>query len=530
MATAKLREELNCSICLTIYNNPVMLSCGHYYCHDCIDGFWNSQRSGVHICPECRQQFQNRPVLQRSRKLSNIVKCYSPMQPAREEGVIYCTYCVNDSVPAVRTCLHCEASLCDIHLKAHTDSAEHTLIKPTASLEGRKCLVHKELLKYYCSEDAANICVSCCLFGEHMGHRVELLNETFEKEMECKDALEKLTVKKEEIESRIEMLQECKRKVQEKTSGVKDRIAALFGDIREPVGDLKNHILSEVTRKEEQVLPHVTDKIQQLQIEKARLTESMLNSEELRNMQDPLRVLKMCGSTYSGFRAVEDEIKNIGEAGCPDERGISLTIQTSLQNLVPNLPNLMEKWGFFLWAASDILLDVSTASNEIIVSDDLKTVSFTNIKQEYPDGPERFSSSQILSTRSVSSGRYYWEVEIHDSWYWRVGVAYPSIERKKWSLIGFCNKSWCLGRRYKALYVIHDSEFKVVAPYSSFEILGIYLDYEAGLLSFYQVSDSIRHLYTVTTTFTEPLHAAFCVIKDGWMKIRNPAHQREPPM
>ncbi|MEE6506105.1 hypothetical protein FKM82_007513 [Ascaphus truei] len=69
--------------------------------------------------------------------------------------------------------------------------------------------------------------------------------------------------------------------------------------------------------------------------------------------------------------------------------------------------------------------------------------------------------------------------------------------------------------------VIHNSIQTQIYPESPLQRLGIYLDYEAGRLSFYQLCDPIRHLHTVTATFTEPLHAAFCVCEKGWVRIRS---------
>uniref|UniRef100_A0A8C5QDS7 B30.2/SPRY domain-containing protein n=1 Tax=Leptobrachium leishanense TaxID=445787 RepID=A0A8C5QDS7_9ANUR len=169
--------------------------------------------------------------------------------------------------------------------------------------------------------------------------------------------------------------------------------------------------------------------------------------------------------------------------------------------------------------ASDMLLDVNTAGNDVSVSENLKTVSWSGINQRRPETPERFQDSpQVLSSRSFSSGRHYWEVEVSESGGWRVGMTYPSIKRRggKQSWIGENNKSWCLEKIYnKMYYMIHDSiEIQFPHP-SSCRRLGIFLDYEVGRLSFYELCDPIRHLNTFTSAFTEPLHAGFWVYGDN---------------
>ncbi|XP_040191704.1 probable E3 ubiquitin-protein ligase TRIML1 [Rana temporaria] len=173
MASADLRKELECSVCLNIYTDPVTLKCGHNFCRDCIGRVWDTQEgSGGYSCPECREESQNRPALHRNITLRNIVENFLSTHPDQEESGVFCTCCIHTPVPAVISCLHCEASLCDNHLRVHSKSPEHVLCDPpTTSLENRKCSVHKKILEYYCTEDSSCICVYCGFIGDHRGHQ-----------------------------------------------------------------------------------------------------------------------------------------------------------------------------------------------------------------------------------------------------------------------------------------------------------------------------------------------------------------------
>ncbi|MEE6506106.1 hypothetical protein FKM82_007514 [Ascaphus truei] len=516
MASAGLREELTCPICLSIYTQPVTLRCGHNFCQGCIGSMWDSQGgSGLYTCPECRAEFQERPALQRNLKLCNIAERFLSTQPEQEEAVIFCTYCVTSSVPAAKTCLLCDASLCDIHLKKHNKAVEHVLTEPTTSLKNRKCPVHKKLLEYYCTEDAACVCVSCFAFGEHRGHQVEPLNEASEKKEKLRHVLEKLTSVREETEKRAQSLQGQKREVHEKAAGVTARVTALIRDIRAQLEVLEKRVLSEITRWEEQVSLRVSDLIQQLEIQKDELSRKMLHIEELSNITDPLTVLQ--GRESDNAEDREREGNKVPAVGDLDEVLIPLT----LQRLADIVTDLKAKSGFCVQGDSGILLDVNTAANDVSVSGDLKTASWSKRNQLRPNTPERFGFYQVLSSRSFSSGRHYWEVEISDSGDRRVGISYPSIVRKgNQSFIGENKKSWCLYMWDNNHSVVHNSKYTRIYPESPSQRLGIYLNYEAGRLSFYQLCDPIRHLHTVTATFTEPLHAAFCVC-DGWVRTRS---------
>ncbi|KAG8540379.1 hypothetical protein GDO81_019413 [Engystomops pustulosus] len=562
MASADLREELLCSICLSLYTDPVTLRCGHNFCRVCIGQYLNAQdRSRDYSCPECRTVYRRRPALQRNITLRNVVERVRSTEPSNEEITgIRCTYCIHSPVPAVKSCLHCEASLCDDHLRVHSKGPEHVLTDPSTSLENRKCPVHKKILEYYCTEDAACICVTCSLDGEHRGHQVETLDEASEKKKKkLRDVLQKMTTKREKTEKRLE---ESRRKAQEKASGEAERVTALFKDIRKWLDDLKKRILSEVSRQEMHASFLMSDVIQELEIKKDKLSRKMKDIEELCNMTDPLTVLQepdtgdLCDPEEGG-----DEEDTGGHDGGEEDTGghdkthdinmdiiawmlhegfsdIKRNLETILPSkfdlLGPQYPNVSQTQdvsvsgtknvkdtimaagdgGIYGEGPVDILLDINTAYNNLLISNDLKTANWTDINQNRPDTAERFQYyPQVMSSRGFTSGRHYWDVEIRRSGMWRVGMCYPSIDRRgNQSGIGDNNKSWglCAGLINRTCYiVVHDQEVIKLPQQCCQDRFRISLDYEAGKLSFYELCDPIRHLHTFTTTFTEPLHAVW---------------------
>ncbi|XP_041424113.1 nuclear factor 7, ovary-like [Xenopus laevis] len=473
-SAADLRDELSCSICLSIYTDPVSLPCSHNYCRGCIGTTWDIQEgSGAYSCPECRQKFKERPALPRNRTLRNIAERFLSDQP-----------------------------------------------KPWETGIPWKCSVHDEPLKYYCWEESVCVCVYCWVSEEHRGHRVELLSEASEKKKETlRKVLEKLRPEREETERGAQRLQERRREVAEKAAGETERVTALFRDIREQLEALEKRLLSDISSQKEKLSLTLTDLMEQLEIKKDKLSRKIRHIEELCNMADPLTVLQERESHGAADNeGGRDDIK-VPAVGDLDVDLISETLLTGLAAIVTRVKGRTLIYG---QEATDLLLDINTAHNNVSVSGDRKSASYSLTELHYPQSPERFQVPQTLSSRSFPSGRHYWEVEGSESGDWGVGVAYPSIERRGGqSWIGQNNKSWCLYRRITNRYsVIHDRKWIKLPHVSSCRRIRISLDYEAGRVSFYELSEPIRHLHTFTATFTEPLHAAFWVGWDGvWVRI-----------
>ncbi|KAM4772807.1 E3 ubiquitin/ISG15 ligase TRIM25-like [Rhinophrynus dorsalis] len=509
MASADLRDELNCSICQEIYTDPVTLPCGHNYCLFCITKTWDNQDPGDSSCPECRKRYKNRPELKKNLRLCNIAEKFRSTHPEKGETGIFCTYCVHSPVPATKSCLDCEASLCDTHLRVHSKSPEHFLINPTTFLGNKICSIHNKALKLFCFEDTAFLCVHCLRAG-HQGHQVETLYEAIEKKKEkVRIVLEKLTSKREKTEKRVQHLQEHMKQVQGKAAGETQRVTSLIRDIKEQLKALETRVLTEISRQVEQVSHSVSDEVQKLEIKNNELSRKIHHIEKLRNMTDPFTVLKeqeLSGPAFIGTEDTErdNEVPTVGDL---DEGLFSVTLYTGLADIVAGI-----KKSIYVQEATDILLDIDMASNNVDVSSDLKTASWTQTHQSHQQTSEQFQSNQVLSTRRFSSGRHYWVVEGSKSGWWKVGVAYASTQQSEdQSWIGKSNGSWCLSSDYMKYSVIHDGNIISLRHNPTCWRIRIYLDYEAGRLSFYELSDPVRHLHTFTATFTEPLHAAFWV-------------------
>ncbi|XP_029617748.1 tripartite motif-containing protein 16-like [Salmo trutta] len=165
--------------------------------------------------------------------------------------------------------------------------------------------------------------------------------------------------------------------------------------------------------------------------------------------------------------------------------------------------------------ACDLTLDPNTVNRLLSLSEENRKVTRRREKQPYPDHPERFDDRGQVLCREGLTGRCYWEVEWSGSGA-VIGVTYKGISRRGEGNdhgLGWNDKSWSLFCSDNVYYAWHNNaHITIDVPSSSSHRVGVYLDWPAGTLSFYRVSsDTLTHLHTFHTTFTEPLYPGFRV-------------------
>uniref|UniRef100_A0AAR2LZB5 B30.2/SPRY domain-containing protein n=1 Tax=Pygocentrus nattereri TaxID=42514 RepID=A0AAR2LZB5_PYGNA len=161
----------------------------------------------------------------------------------------------------------------------------------------------------------------------------------------------------------------------------------------------------------------------------------------------------------------------------------------------------------------DFTLDPNTAHSLLSLSDGNRKVKCVR-SQSYPDHPERFDYWEQVLCRESLIGRCYWEAEWSGTVH--IAVTYKSIRRKGDSEdcgFGWNEMSWILSCSDDSYSVCHNNNETELSARPSSERVGVYVDCPAGSLSFYSVSDdqTLTHLHTFSTTFTEPLCAGFTV-------------------
>ncbi|XP_071390711.1 NACHT, LRR and PYD domains-containing protein 3-like isoform X2 [Centroberyx affinis] len=164
--------------------------------------------------------------------------------------------------------------------------------------------------------------------------------------------------------------------------------------------------------------------------------------------------------------------------------------------------------------ACELTLDPNTAHRNLFLSEDNRKMTAVREEQPYPDHPERFDFWYQLLCRNGLTGRCYWEVEREGGVH--IGVTYRGITRRGWSddyRLGWNEKSWRLTCSDDFYSACHNKTLVSTGISSSgSNRVAVYLDWPAGSLSFYRVSsDTLIHIHTFYSTFTEPLYPGFWV-------------------
>ena len=145
----------------------------------------------------------------------------------------------------------------------------------------------------------------------------------------------------------------------------------------------------------------------------------------------------------------------------------------------------------------DVSLDPRTANPWLVVSEDRKRVWDGDREQEnLPEGSRRFDTAPcVLATHGFTSGRRYWEVEVGDKTAWDLGVARESVNRKGVVTLSPEDGYWtiCLrkGRDYRAC----DWQSLLLPIREKPWMVGVLLDYEEGVVSFYDAGKA-SHIYS----------------------------------
>ncbi|XP_024916970.1 E3 ubiquitin-protein ligase TRIM39 [Cynoglossus semilaevis] len=440
----------------------------------------------------------------------------SPLLLASWEEEVLCDVCLGDGRPkAVKSCLVCLTSYCEEHLKSHTARfTKHKLMDPVANMEDRMCPKHERLLELFCKKDQTCVCVLCTETDHRAHYTVPVEREWTEK---------KAYLKKTELDVQ-HMIQDRVKKVEEIKQSVLLNKASAQKEIEE-----SEQVLSELVRSIQKTQAELVMAIEEKQRWTERRAEGLISEleqeiSELRRRNTDLENVARTDHIHflKNFPALSTppSVKDWSDTSVPTDMCIGM-IRRSVSSLEPMLNEMVDKLvnseiKKLLKYGVDVTLDPDTANPWLQLSQDRHQVRHLGAWQDLPDHPGRFDTVVIvLGREGFTSGRHYWEVHVGDKDDWYLGIARSSVNRKGRISVSTTHGYWALAMKKGQGYRVSTSPPLMLSLNTRPKRVGVYIDYEEGQVSFYDVR-ARTHIYTFKDTFTEkvlPFFYLYCCDK-----------------
>ncbi|XP_071385663.1 E3 ubiquitin-protein ligase TRIM39-like [Centroberyx affinis] len=514
MASVLSEEQFQCCICLDSFNDPVSIPCGHNFCLVCIKNFWD--KKDIAECPLCKETFRIRPELRINRVLREITGEFKKSlkgKPQKHTGAneVPCDICRGNKLTAVKSCLVCQASYCESHLIPHqreTALKGHRVTDPATFTTRNLCRKHNKPLEMFCKKDQTPLCVKCTE-TDHKDHKTVPMDKESKR---IKTQLKKTETEFQQmIQARLRKMKEIKYTVELSKKSTEREIQAsvqVFSMLVSAIERNQAGLIEEIEEKQKAAERRAEGLLNQLGQEISELQRRSGELKHLEHTENHLHLLQSFPSLNAPPSTKDWSEVHVYANICTG------TVRRAVSKLVDVCQELEKKLSVeevnrTNQYAVDVTLDPATAAAWLVLSRDGKQVKLSTQRNPVPlpDDPRRFDSCvSILGKQGFTTGRRYWVVQVGDKTDWDLGVARESINRKGSITVRPDSGYWAICRRKGGSLSACAGPSVCLHLRDNPQKVGVFLDYEEGVVSFYD-ENAKTHIYTYSgCVFTEALY------------------------
>ncbi|XP_068172110.1 E3 ubiquitin-protein ligase TRIM39 [Antennarius striatus] len=471
-----LALELTCPICLELFSQPVSIPCGHIYCFGCLQTM--GEDLDHHNCPECQAEYQTDGLV-KNFKMCSIIETYKATAgkanaAAELTNIDHQSDKRDNRIGPEQRNTECCQDVATAGESESTLSFNQEQDKDSAEMEGYKFKLTSQMAE--------------------LGFGLELAESVLRKE--------------KERDSEMAAVNGQLRQKALKLLGQVEHLSQLYSQqvmqlIEEDLGLDEAHQGRRVSQASE-----LTEQLRQATLR----AESLLTKVHLPDFKDEFltlqpHIIELLAKPVQGEGDPIKSNPNHTQA-CSKLEDMNAELRKAFGEVQRCLRNTLNP--------SEVTFDPETAHPNLILSEDLKTVTFSSSKQPYPPSAQRFTSFlQVLSTQSFFEGEHRWEVELEGS-PWIIGVCYSGKLARSGvpSALESSRSSWCL-MWFNNLLTAYEQSYSVPLKKTTMSRrLEIRLSFKTNRLSFYNIStiSGKTHVYTFKAVLTEPVHLAYRMI------------------
>lgn len=359
------------------------------------------------------------------------------------------------------------------------------------------CEEHGEKLHLFCEDEGQLICWLCDRGPQHKGHATALVEEVCQGYKEkLQQAVTKLRQLQEECMNLQLFTAEQITKWNEKIEAQKQKIQSDFKTLQSFLHEEEKSYLWKLEEEKEQTLRRLRDNKANLQQKNHELQNHIL---ELEN--------KCQGSAQKLLQDVKDTLSRSCAVKLEPPEALSLDLHTvcNVSELYFDVKKMLRRHQV------SVTLDPDTAHYELILSEDGRQVTRGCPQEKLDNSSRRFSALPcILGCEGFTSGKHYFEVDVGEGTGWDLGVCMENVQRDTVMVPTPQSGFWAI-RRCKEGYVALTYPLTSIQLTEQPLVVGIFLDFEAGVVSFYNMATG-SHIFTFPkASFSDTLRPYFQV-------------------